>query len=116
MNNIWFKGSTLKIGETSVLLPSPIDVVVEVDDIVLVLLHEKGSRKRKPHGNIYAFDRAGHRLWIVDAPPMFEGWYHPFTGLYVRDGLPFAYSPIGVEYEINISDGRLIEIPGQRPW
>ena len=116
MMTIRYKGDTLKIGDNAITFGAPIEKVLEIQNKILVLVQDESSRVNRKHGNIFAFDDKGKKLWEIEAPDKYEGWYRPFTGIYLRKNMPIAYSPVGIEYKIDLSNGKLIKVLGQRPW
>lgn len=99
---------------------SPIKKILIVRNIVLVLLERVGvevnEKKESLSQNIHAFDTKGNKLWTVQALDPFQGMQAIITGLFMRNDKVLAYVSWGVEYEIDLNDGTLINIPGQRPW
>ena len=116
MINFSFSENKLVVKDNKINFQSPIKKVLDVGDRLLVLVQDQSTRDSKKHGNIYGVNVDGKKIWVIQPTKPFGGWYRPFTGIYMRDNDAIAYSPIGIEYKINLDNGELIDIPGQRPW
>jgi hypothetical protein len=111
-----YNGNQLTVKNKKVEFLSSIEKIVDLNDKLLVLVKDESTKDKKKHGNIFAVSAEGKILWAVQVSKPFEGWYRPFTGIYVRDNIVIAYSPIGVEYKVNLDNGELVDMPDQRPW
>jgi len=111
-----YNENQLTVKNNNIDFLSSIEKIIEIDDKLLVLVKDKSTKKIKTQGNIYAINENAEIIWEIQASTPFDGWYRPFTGIYIRDDIAIAYSPLGIEYKINLDNGRLVDIPKQRPW
>ena len=93
--------------------------LIELDDIVIVFIY--GSTKEEletlPTNNIYAFNSKAEKIWQVEAPFQPKGISVSYADVSLKKaGEIVAGTTQGTEYKINILDGSVEPMKGQRPW
>ncbi|WP_408959991.1 hypothetical protein [Natrinema sp. 74] len=95
----------IEINGESVVLPGPVQKIVEINELVVVLF-------RPPPGeiserNIRAYDRSGTKQWSIEPATMPTGESYRYTGLRIEDGELWAYNWKGGDYRIDPFTGEI---------
>ena len=107
----------LKIGDTLVQLPGPMEETLRIGNMVVVLLDMDQMQPDSEHftRNVLAFDNGGRRMWqIEDAQLAFVnsdlgeqkcGYDH----VHILDGRLLAYHPCGFRFVVDPTSGELVD-------
>lgn len=71
-------------------------------------------------GNILCFDEKGNLLWEIEECERYLPMHpvRPYSSMYMSDKKDelIAYNQNGLEYIVNLEDGKIKLVPGQRAW
>ncbi len=114
-----FQGCFFYVNDHQVLLKHNIYGLIELDDLVLVLTYGFSEKQMEslPTNNVYAFNEKGEQVWQIKEPFQPEGKIVSYADISLKkDGKIVAGTTQGTEYIVNVKDGSIDPIKGQRPW
>jgi len=116
---IRFQGCFFYVNNNRILLTHDIYGLIELDDLVLVLIYGTSAKQMEslPTNNVYAFNEKGEQVWQIQEPYQPEGRIVSYANISLKEtGEVVAGTTQGTEYIVNIKDGAIKPIKGQRPW
>jgi len=114
-----FQGTFFYVNNHQILLSHPIYGLIELDDLVLVLIYGFSANQMEtlPTNNVYAFNEKGEQVWQIEEPLQYSNGVVSYADISLKkDGKIIVGSTKGDEYIVNIKDGSVEHIKGQRPW
>ncbi|MEE9338252.1 MAG: hypothetical protein V3U87_09245 [Methylococcaceae bacterium] len=112
--------SQLEVQGNELSFYSPIKKILIVNEKILVLLQRVSisidENKESFTQNLHAFSLTGRKLWTIEEPKSLEGSSALITGVYSKKNKVLVYISSGIEYEVNLKNGKLLHISNQRPW
>ena len=117
-----FQGCFLHVNDTQILLSHHICGLIELDDLVVVLIHGLTAEhlENLPSTNIYAFDEHAKQVWQIQEPPPSRDRHMSYADISLRkiNGKKEVVAGMadGGECIVNTKDGTISLITGQRPW
>lgn len=118
--NIRFLYNFLMINDCKeILFPLGIRGLVQLDDLVIVFIYAstKDEMDKLPITNIYAYDENAQQIWQIEEPFQPPNQIVSYADISLRKtGEVVAGTTQGTEYIVNVADGSITPIKGQRPW
>ena len=102
-----------------ILLPMNISGLIQLDELVIVFIYGATAQEMEslPTNNVYAFNAKGEQVWQIAEPFQPESKMVSYADISLRkDGNIVAGTTQGTEYIVNVKDGSIDPIKGQRPW
>lgn len=99
----------------------PVDIrgIIRVDRLIIVFIYAytQEEMEKLPTTNVYAYDENANLVWEIAEPPQGSNSPVSYADIILReDGAIVAGSTRGDEYIVNVKDGSVEHIKGQRPW
>ncbi len=120
MYKITFIRQFLKInGEDSIILPLPIEGMIQLQDMVIVLIGStsEDQMEKLKGSNVYAFDCRSKELWKIKSSPAIDNRIYPYSDISLKkSGEIVAGNVMGAEYLVNLADGNIKPYGSGRPW
>ena len=116
---IRFQGCFFYVNNHQILLSHDIYGLIELDDLVLVLIYGFSAKQMEtlPTNNIYAFNEKGEQVWQIQEPIQSKDTIVSYADISLKEtGKIVAGSTQGDEYIVNVKDGSVEHIKGQRAW
>jgi len=116
---IRFQGCFFYVNNHQVLLSHAIYGLIELDDLVLVLTYGFSPKQMEtlPKNNVYAFNGKGEQVWQIQEPIQSKEAIVSYADINLQEtGEVIAGSTQGDEYILNVKNGSVEHIKGQRPW
>ena len=102
-----------------ILFPLGIKGLIQLDELVLVFIYGSTTdeMEKLPTNNVYAFNAKGEQVWQIQEPIQSKDTIVSYADISLKEtGKVVAGSTQGDEYIVNVKDGSVEHIKGQRPW
>jgi hypothetical protein len=116
---IRFQGCFLYVNDNQILLTHNIYGLIQLNDLVLILTYGFSEKQMDSLSttNVYAFDEKGKKVWEIKEPFQPPDQTVSYADISLKKtGDVVAGTTQGTEYIVNIKDGSVELIKGQRPW
>ena len=118
--NISFQSDVLTVDGVDTVLPYPIQEVLAIRDVVIVRVDSDLALSvgdKSLNRNVYAFDKIGKLIWqIEESPHGGAGRSKPYMAIKNENGNLYADNWIGVNYVVDLGNGKVKTHESGRPW
>lgn len=108
-----FSGSTLSIGDESIVLSAPIKQVIELNGLIAVRMETLGKRGEAEEPtysrNVWGIERDATVRWEIEPAEKIRGEHKPYTNIWEEEGHLWAYNWNGLAYRVDLETGELRE-------